>query len=518
MSRAKRVARAQAAGRSNDPAEPTPPPAGEHRFLWLAALATVAFFSWVRLLLAREPWSYDEYFHLAITRQWLHAFPVRGTPWAPHSLLNAHFADGELLYHLLLAPLVSLPLEWASSLGALLGQCFLVGAFAWAMVRLRAPGSAWLLLGLSTLGPLFAYRLGMCRPQLLLIAFTVVVVTLLVSRAPLWILAVACGLFGWTHPGGWIAMPFALVFGGAGLLLPRAVPDRAFEWRPFVAAALGWLVGQCVHPNLPENFRLLWAVNVTVVGASQGGSDLLRAMLGGEMMRLETPLLLLRWTACLPCVAALAQLWLRPTLRTRATLTIAGSATAFLVVGALFIRRMLDLGSPLGLLALAAVLAERERREPGAWRRLPRWLPPVWVALGAVWTTVFLLTAVSARSAPRAMAEWLGKNGAPQEHVFTAQWADAAPIFYFAPQVQTLVAMDPTMFWLAEPDRFNEYARIAFGQEPDPVQRIRADFGADLVTIQKAPDFRGLAVQLSQGGATRVYDDAAYQIWRLPPR
>ena len=69
------------------------------------------------------------------------------------------------------------------------------------------------------------------------------------------------------------------------------------------------------------------------------------------------------------------------------------------------------------------------------------------------------------------MAAWLGEHGAAGERVFTAQWADSAPLFYFAPQLQSLVALDPTAFYLKDPQLFAAYVNVVSGQDPDPAPR-----------------------------------------------
>jgi hypothetical protein len=112
----------------------------------------------------------------------------------------------------------------------------------------------------------------------------------------------------------------------------------------------------------------------------------------------------------------------------------------------------------------------------------------------------------------------MSANGRPGERVFTAQWADSAPLFYFAPQLRTLVALDPTFFWIQDRERFNRYSDTAFGRTADPVGAIQRDFGARYVTISKLPDFQLLANQLARDGRARiVYNDAYYLVWELPP-
>src|SRR6185295_17063349 len=219
--------------------------------LLLACAAVIALFAWVRIS-APQPWSYDEYYHLGLAREMRSEIRIESFRWTPFSTLYDHFVDGAPLFHLLLLPIADLPLETAGLIGVLLGQVFLVGSFAWALWSLRVPRPWWFVLGLTALGPMFALRLEMCRPQVWLMGFSVLVLALLVSRR--WkTLFVVCALFGLTHTGGWIAIPLAILWSLSGLATPAGPERRQIPWQPIAAAAGGWLLGQLVHPEVPAN-------------------------------------------------------------------------------------------------------------------------------------------------------------------------------------------------------------------------------------------------------------------------
>lgn len=94
--------------------------------------------------------------------------------------------------------------------------------------------------------------------------------------------------------------------------------------------------------------------------------------------------------------------------------------------------------------------------------------------------------------------------------------ADSAPLLYSAPQLQSMVALDPTFFWLADSELFTLYTRIVHGQHGDPAQAIRERFGARWVTIWKVPALGPLTAQLLRSGtATVAYADASYLVLDL---
>jgi hypothetical protein len=537
-------ARPQRPRRGRGEAAPAPPPATTAttappaRWAWwklgLAALAAFLFHASARLG-APDPWSYDEYYHLAVARELGRHFPLRSFPWTPLSILADHYADKEILFHILLMPFSGLPIATAGALGVLLGQLFLVLAFAWTLRRLRVPYAPGFVLGLAGLGPLFAYRISMCRPHLFMVGFSILTLGLLLEGGPPWVLFLVAALFGLTHTAGWVAVAFAAVYAGAGWLTPKAgaAADRRLLWRPLAWTAAGWLAGQLVHPNFPENFRLLWLQNAVVPFQSAGaGSAALSAVAGAELTPPGLALLSEQWTAFLAPAVALYLLARFPRRRTRATVTVSALALAFLAAGSLAFQRLLEVGAPLGLLALALVTAAgaagpetgaattRGRRGPDA-RAARRagwgpWIAVLALGIGALWTFTIVRSRGFGSTAPQEMARWLAANGRPGERVFTAQWGDSAPLLYYAPRLQSLVALDPTFFYVKDPRLFTAYVDVALGRDPDPVPAIRRRLGARYVTVWRMPVYVALATRLSRDPRARlVYNDANYLVWEI---
>lgn len=520
FARAKKVRRAQGkaglAGETAARPERIPPLAK----LILASVAVVLLFFSLRLA-APQPWSYDEYYHLGLAREMRSDIRMESFRWTPFSLLFDHYADGAPLFHILLLPVAGLPLETAGLLGVLLGQVFLVGSFAWALWSLRVPRPWWFVLALPALGTLFAQRLEMCRPQVWLIGFSALVVALLVERR--WkALFVICALFGLTHTGGWIAIPLAVLWSLSGLVAGKEKETKRFPWQPVAVAAGGWLLGQLVHPDVPENFRLFVISNFVIpFQATAAGDAALRSQLGSELSPPDPSILMEQWPAFIAPVLVLAALLFQPRLRSRATLTSGIISLAFFAAGCLVIRRFFELGAPLALLALALVL--RERREKGLPPLLPGWgrlFAGIGIVLGSLWTMLALRSyGYGHFSPPLAMARWLGENGGAGERVFTAQWADSAPLLYAAPQLQSLVALDPTVFYAKDPRLFQTYVNVVQGQHPDPARAIRERFGARWVTMWKMPVYQKLAIQLYNAPGVKIaFSDQDYLVMDLGKR
>ena len=497
--------------------------------LWklsLAVTAVVTLCAWLRIE-APLPWSIDEYYHLGLAREMRAHLRLTSFWWTPFSTLYDRFVDSTPLFHVLLMPFATLRLELGSFLGVLLGQLFMVGAFAWALWTMRVPRPWWFVLALPALGTLFLQRLEMLRPHVWLIGFTCLVVALLVERR--WKpLAVVCALFGLTHTGGWIAIPIAVLWSFAGLVAldaeegnGRELPPRArVPWQPPAAAAGGWLLGQLVHPEVPANFKLFFIANFVVpFQATSAGNASLKSQLGTELLPPDGWVLRGQWPAYVVAAVVAAALLLRPRLRSRATLSAALPAFAFLLLGTLAIRRFLELGEPLVLLALAVLVREGARQKlaaPKAWVR--RTLAVALVATAAITVTVLRQQGYGLHSPTLAMARWLGAHGARGERVFTAQWADSSPLFYAAPQLQSLVALDPTVFQAKDPQLFERYVALVQGRDGDPGRTIRETFGCRWVTVWRMPSYQALALQLWRApGMTVAYDDQDYLVLDLGP-
>ncbi|HYU31828.1 MAG TPA: hypothetical protein VEW48_06670, partial [Thermoanaerobaculia bacterium] len=93
---------------------------------------------------------------------------------------------------------------------------------------------------------------------------------------------------------------------------------------------------------------------------------------------------------------------------------------------------------------------------------------------------------------------------------------DSAPLFYSAPQLQSLVVLDPTFFLAKDPQLFESYVRIIQGQHPDPARAIRERFGARWVTVSKQPVYRTFAEQLARTPGVLVpFNSRPYLIFDL---
>jgi hypothetical protein len=204
-------------------------------------------------------------------------------------------------------------------------------------------------------------------------------------------------------------------------------------------------------------------------------------------------------------------------------LFIGGLGMLALLTGLFLWLRFFELAAPLTLLAIALGTLPMAAGSPARRRASPRpSQAPVWLAAGVILVGALFTFSrlrqyhVGQLAPPRPMAEWLGGQGRPGERVFTANWADSAPLFYYAPQLQSLVVLDPTFFLLADPERFRLYVDIIEGREAEPARAIRERFGARWVTIWKVPGYKTFATRIVRSGeATVAFADPFYLVLDL---
>lgn len=510
--------------RGSPPPDQQPPvrePGARTQRRWLGIVAAVSvvlgYFILLRLP-APHPWDYDEYFHLGLARELYSGMP-ESFRWTPFSLAYEQFADKELLFHVLLMPFTGLAIEQAALAGALLGQLLVVGAFAWVLWRLRVARAPVYVLALAAMGTTFVSRMAMCRPHHGEVGFSILFLGLLLVGAHPLALGAVAAVFGLFHTSGWLPVAFAVMWLLVARLDPDAPPRR--RWLDVVATGLGWLVGQCLHPAFPYNLRLMWIQNVTVLSKATAGEEELRSQIGSELQPLQSRLIPDQWPVLLAAAVLLVLVATREQWRRPRVLFIGGLGILALLTGLFLWLRFFELAAPLTLLAIA--LGTLSPESPARRKAHPRpsnapvWWAAALILVGSLFTFSRLRQYHVGRVAPpRPMAEWLAENGRPGERVFTANWADSAPLFYYAPHLESLVVLDPTFFLLADPERFWLYVDIVEGREAEPARAIRERFGARWVTIWKVPGYKTFATRIVQSGeATVAFADPFYLVLDL---
>jgi hypothetical protein len=82
-------------------------------------------------------------------------------------------------------------------------------------------------------------------------------------------------------------------------------------------------------------------------------------------------------------------------------------------------------------------------------------------------------------------AYWLAQNTPPHSLVFMEDWSIFPYLWYYNDHNSYLAGLDPTFFYLANPQRYQEFLKIIRGQEKGDVSRIIAQqFDAKIVLVK----------------------------------
>ncbi len=473
-----------------------------HRASLRAGVVALAGFLAVAVLfqlLTPVPWDADTAYHIAVARLLVRHGMLRAFPWTPFSWLADHYADKELLFHLLLTPLSGLGwIEAAKIAGTVLGAAVLFAL--WLVLRAEdVPRAAvWALVPLAA-SAAFDVRFAVVRPHLLSIVLALAVAWAALRERPLAV-AVASFAYPWCYVA-WHT-PLVLV---ALAEVARALSGRRPAWRPAAAAALGIAAGLAVHPHAWNLLRLSWIVHVDVLlrGAwgRAGGLEL-----GTELLPFTAPDF--ARNALLPaamCVAALALGW-RARARDPLPLGFALAAAAYgaMTAGS---ARFIEYFAPFAAAALALALRERGRRLATAV------LAGCFVWTAATGAAPVLALGTRGDEIPTVFQEFLRARIPEGAQVFTCGWGLTGELMIALPERKLVVALDPTLFAVNDPELYRIWYALPREGPPDARTMIREQFGARWVVCfnrsESAPLFRRL------GDDPAVHTVFANPLWRV---
>jgi len=452
--------------------------------LLLVTLASLAVLGFIQRS-TRGMYGYDGPYHiryaellrqdLAAGRGFSHEFP-----WWQESFLREHWADKDLLYHLLLIPFTFGDLDAGGkaasiSFGAALFVCIFLA------IRWMRGTAAWLWsLALLLSSTTFVYRAGLVRSHVIAIALAALGAAAILRgcRAGIFLASAAYAL---SHIGWHLLPGIALIH---DLVRCRAVG----RFRPGATAwsLAGVAAAILANPYFPDTLRLWYVQNVDVLlmAWSPSSPDL---HLGAEFLP-GSPGMLAFFDAG-PILftlggAALVSLYRRrsaPREDDADSVTL-GLVTVLFLVLTLLSRRFVDFWAPFSAMFAAAAATrflEGRKRPPPA-RRLA-----MGAAMGIVLGGVGLHCVSQAR---RIIAEdqgrvfdtcagWIRDNVPPGQTIFTTDWDEFPDLFFVAPRQNYLIGLDPTFMYVTSPERWRLWRAIAEGHVPDIKAPIAQTFG-----------------------------------------
>jgi hypothetical protein len=291
----------------------------------------------------------------------------------------------------------------------------------------------------------------------------------------------------------------------------RRLSGQPLRWRPLAVACAGLAAGVALHPNGLDLVRLNAVVLWDILARSAWGRAGPYLELGDEFR----PFALGEWGRLLALPAALAIAAVPLAWRRRRDDPVPlAFALAALLFGALTARtaRFTEYFVPFGAAAFA-LAAGRTRRAGLA----------VALALAAG-------LAYSGRETAGLLARmqtWPDKLGPeetarlqaripPGAQVFTCEWGLTGRLMLALPERRFVVALDPTLFAIQDPARYDLWVRLPREAPPDLARTIRERFGARFVACFWDEPFQPFLDRiLSEPGVTTVLLSEYWNVYEL---
>ena len=428
----------------------------------------------------------DSSYHLAVAREYSQHGILHELPWARFSLMRHGFGDKELLFHLLLAPLMA---AGDALLGGKLLIALLVGAQCALLVHCAWPAlgrGALYLPALLVFGALsYDLRIIRLRPELLALPLFMAALSALASGRYL-LLGVLAFVFSWSYTA------VHALLGLCGLCFFWTLArERVARYRMLASPGAGVALGLLLHPQFPHNLRVFYVQNV-VFWRYRDQSDM-----GDEIRALGLARFLdFDWPALLGLVILAAAVGRRAQTRPQLTAATRAYTVAAFVFGLLFVSggRFALYAWPFALLACAHGAALRGYElGPRLSRLAPRaalaprvWLVMLLFGLFAAPHTVSRLTHLADLGGciwpPQRQKLERFARAVPEGAKIAAPWTNSDEYVYFAPQGRYLNLLDPVFMRSAFPRQY-ALQRALFSSQLSDVPLALAELDSEYLAF-----------------------------------
>ena len=465
------------------PSKPFPAPGHVPLLAWASIYLVIA--AVIQFSVVSVPIDADTNFHAAVGSLIREHGILQAFPWTPFSWLSDHYADKELLFHLLFVPFIGLGWITASKVvGALLGAVLLFVIFLILRAEKVRFAGLWALLPVVT-SDVFLYRFALVRPHLLSITLAILLLWAAL-RGRYLLLAAVSALYPWSYVAFW-QLPIILL----GIVeAARLLSGERMQWKPAAASAAGIVIGWALHPNAVNLLKFNWIVLVDVLLTNAWQSK------EGIEMGLEfLPFSAMQWVqwllaAVAMTVAGLVLGW-RERKQDPALLVFALAALAFGILSART-ARFAEYFIPFS----AVTMAIASRTIP--WRGITI----------AVFAVVLLYSAKplsetvrdlgrKADMLPPQLASRLQQRIPVGSQVFTTEWGHTGTLMLALPDRKFIVALDPTLFLVRDPELYRLWYELPRHPRPGMAETIRKRFKARFVISLFDERFFNFYFQLS---------------------
>ena len=433
---------------------------------WAAVYLLIA--GVIQFYFVSVPYDADTAFHVAVGRLiQQHGF-LKAFPWTPFSWLADHYADKELLLHLLFVPLAKI--SWitaAKIVGTFLGAILLFGLYVILRAEKVQLAGVWALLPLFA-SDVFLFRFSLVRPHLLSITLALLLLWA-AARRRLILLGLISAIYPWSYVAFW-QLPILLL---VAVETARILSGERVQWKPITATFAGILLGWVLHPNSVNLLKFNWiVVDILFKNAWQSKEGI---ELGIEFL----PFTVTQWMEwLLACVSmAIAGLVFAWRNRKKDFLSL-----AFALVTVLFgiltglTARFAEYFIPFSVATFALAM---------------RWIPwkafPIIVLCVILPYTGFALTetlhgiGIKINRIPSPLVSRLQQQIPKGSQIFTTEWGHTGTLMLALPDRKFIVALDPSLFLVKDPGLYQLWYDLPRNPKPGMAETIRRKFGARFV-------------------------------------
>jgi hypothetical protein len=438
------------------------------------------------------PWDNDTAYHAVVGKLIREHGILHSFPWTPFSWLADHYADKELLFHLLFVPFAALGWTTAAQIvGTFLGATLLLVFYLMLRSeRVRFAG-LWTLIPLTS-SVLFFFRFVLVRPHLLSVTLSLLLLWAALRRKLL-VLAVVSIIFPWAYVAFW-QLPCLLLIAAE---TARLLSGERIDWKPAGVVFAGIAAGVATHPNAVNLLGINWTEMADLLFAHSWGRRT-----GIEVVGELNPYPLPAWVQgltfnVLMTIAALIIAW-RNRRKEFVSLAFALAAAGFCIL-TIKSARFAEYFVPFSVAAMA--LASRAI----AWRFLPQVIIGITIAWMA-WVQPNFLLNLSKRQndMPPDIARLLQQEIPSGAQVFDIDWDYAGWLMLTLPDRRFIVALDHTFLYKKDPELYWIWYQIRHEAPAGSAEAIRRYFGARYVLGFNTPLSRNLFKRLSSEPGVRA--------------
>jgi hypothetical protein len=406
--------------------------------------------------------------------------------------LSDHYADKELLFHLIFVPFIGLGWITASKLvGVILGTTLLAVFYLVLRAEKVRFAGIWALLPLIA-SDVFLFRFALIRPHLMSITLAFLLLwAALRGRLPL-LFAVSV-LYPWSYVAFW-QLPVILL---SAIESARFLSGERIQWKPAAVAFVGIFIGWSLHPNALNLLGFNWIQMVDVLFKNAW-----QTVQGIELGKEFLPFTIKQWTqyllACVAMVVAGLVLGWRERKHDPGLLAFALVALAFGLLSART-ARFAEYFIPFS----AVTMALASRTIPWRGFMIAVFAVSLLYTVKPISETVQGLHARTERLPPQ-LASWMQQRIPVGSQVFTTDWGHTGTLMLALPDRKFIVALDPTLFLVKDPALYRLWYELPRRPYPGMAEIIRKRFGARFVISFFEERFSPFYFQLSAEPGVRA--------------